>query len=317
VRAGLNNATFSESTYFDWTEYDAENRHEAADFSTVSSKRTRRRRGTHSTACKCANPKYLRPANFSQLPKVLRDGYHRVQKRRFSRHAYFVQMRTAAGRERDFRVERQGLLDALAVLLVSGCDLATFNVALNSSGICKALSPKDSKGEVIAGEQVTPSRICRALELLEDYGLIEPYVRRLDPYTKTYLPRHVTLTEQFFKLLQVNLDLLYKEQDERLRAMSEGILAPGEVMSVKAARQRFFDTKVAEALKVRRAKAIEQKRLSKIARSTELDDRQYQIAAWLINTRPETSGMTPDDFELLVYHYLRQIKLNFDSPSPG
>lgn len=317
MRAGLNNATFSESTYFDWTEYDADNHRKAADSSTVFSKRTRRRRGTHSTACKCANPKYLRPANFNELPKVLRDGYHRAQKRRFSRHPYFVQMRSAAGRERDFREERQALLDVLPILLVSGCDIATLNVALNSSQMCKALSPKDKNGEVIVGQQVTPSRICRALELLEDYGLIEPYLRRLDPYTKTYLPRHVTLTEQFFKLLQVDLDLLYKEQNERLRAESEGILEPGEIISVRAARQRFFDRKVAEALKVRRAKAIEQKRLSKIARTTKLDDRQYQIAAWLINTRPETAGMTPDDFELLVFHYLRQIKLNFDSPSPG
>lgn len=133
----------------------------------------------------------------------------------------------------------------------------------------------------------------------------------------TYLPRHVTLTEQFFRLFQVNLDLLYKEREERLRALAEGILAPGEVMSVKAARQRFFDEKVAQALKVRRERAIEQKRLSRIARSTQLDDRQFQIAAWLINTRPEVSGMTPDDFELLVYHYLRQIKLNFDAESPG
>ena len=99
--------------------------------------------------------------------------------------------------------------------------------------------------------------------------------------------------------------------------MAEGILAPGEVMSVKTARQRFSDEKVAQALKVRRERAIEQKRLSRIARSTQLDDRQFQIAAWLINTRPEVSGMTPDDFELLVYHYLRQIKLNFDAEPPG
>lgn len=58
-------------------------------------------------------------------------------------------------------------------------------------------------------------------------------MRGLDPYKKTYLPRHVTLTEQFFRLLQINLDLVYKERDERLRAMAEGTLAPGEVMSVK------------------------------------------------------------------------------------
>lgn len=314
MRAGVNSGPISDSTVFDWAEYDTAVAPKAP---TAPRARTRRRRGTHSTACKCPAPKYVRPATFSQLPKVLRDGYHRAQKHRFSRHPYFVLMRPLAGRERDFREERQLLLDALSILLISGCDIATFNVELNSSQLCHALSPKDAKGQVIPGQEVTETRICRALDLLEDYYLIEKYVRRVDPYTKTYLPRHVTLTEQYFKLLRVDLDLLYKEQEERLRALSEGILAPGEVITVKAARQRFSDEKVAQALKKRREKAIEQKRLTKIARSIQPDERQHQIAAWLINTRPDVSGMTPDDFDQLVYYYLRQIKLNFDFEPPG
>lgn len=284
--------------------------------SNATKKKTKRRRGEHSTACKCPVPSYTRPEKFSQLPGVLRKCYHRALKRRVSRHAYFVQMRELVGRQRGFRPERQSLLDSLAALLISACDIATFTVTLNSAQIRKALSNLDSQGNIVESEAVTDSRICRILDEMVRYALIEPYLKQIDPYTKSYLPRHVTLTEQFFKLLKADLDALYREQEKRLKALSEGILSPGETLSVKAARQRFYEEKTIQSLKVRRARAAEQKRLNNIAGENDLDERQYQIAAWLIKTRPETSCMSPDDFELLVFHYLRQIKLNYDTDSP-
>lgn len=301
----------------DWSENDLANLRDSSDFASISPRKTQRRRGDHSTACKCPVPKFTRPEHFGQLPPILRKSYHRLLKRKFSRNPYFVQMQHVAGRQRGFRETRQRLLDALAVLLVSGCDIATFNVTLNSSQMRKALSNKDNGGNIIESEAVTDSRICRLLDELVRFGLIEPYLKKLDPYTKSYLPRHVTLTEQFFKLAKTDLDLLYKEQDKRLKALSEGILSPGETMSVRAARQRFHEQKVIDALKVRRARAAEQKRLSTLGSVEDLDERQYQIAAWLIKTRPEVAFMTPDDFEVLVFHYLRQIHLEFDGEPPN
>lgn len=305
------------SSLHDWSENDLANLRDATDFTSDSPKKSNRRRGDHSIACKCPEPSFIRPEHFNQLPAVLRKSYHQLLKRRFSRHPYFVQMQHVAGRQRGFRETRQRLMDALAVLFVSGCDIATLNVTLNSSQMRKALSKKDNQGTLIESEAVTDSRICRLLDELVRFGLIEPYLKKIDPYTKSYLPRHVTLTEQFFKLVKVDLDLLYKEQDTRLKALSEGVLSPGETMSVRAARQRFHEQKIIEALKVRRARAAEHKRLSNIAGVDDLDERQYQIAAWLIKTRPEVAFMTPDDFENLVFHYIRQIKLDFDSDPPS
>ncbi|EIN7308243.1 replication initiator protein RepA [Salmonella enterica subsp. enterica serovar Telelkebir] len=299
----------SESNFASYSEY--------KDFTPVSPKKSKRRRGDHSTACKCPAPGYVRPEKFSQLPGVLRKCYHRALKRRLSRHPYFVQMRELAGRQRGFRPERQSLLDAIGPLLFSACDIATFTVTLNSAQMRKALSKKDAKGDVIESEAVTDSRICRMLDEMVRYGLIEPYIKQIDPYTKSYLPRHVTLTLQCFKLVKADMEALRLEQEKRLKALSEGVLAPGETLSVKVARQRFLEEKTIQALKVRRARAAEQKRLRNIARTDDLDDRQYQIAAWLIKTRPETAGMSPDDFELLVFSYLRQIKLNYDTDSPA
>ena len=306
-----------QSLFFLTSESDFADYREFSSITADSPKKTKRRRGEHSTACKCPAPAYARPEHFSQLPGVLRKCYNRALKRRLSRHPYFALMKELAGRQRDFRPERKSLLDTLAVILISGCDIATFAVTLNSSDIRKAISKKDSRGNVIESEAVTDTRISRLLDELVLYGAIEPYMKQIDPYTKSYLPRHVTLTEQFFKLVKADLNDLYREQEKRLKALSEGILAPGETLSVRAARQRFLDEKTIQALKVRRARAAEEKRLKNISAENDLDERQYQIAAWLIKTRPETSGMSPDDFELLVFHYLRQIKLNYDTDSPG
>lgn len=226
-------------------------------------------------------------------------------------------MRGLAGRQRGFRPERQALLDAIVPLLISACDIATFTVTLNSAQLRKVLSEKDAQGNVIESEAVTDSRICRMLDEMVRYALLEPYVKQIDPYTKSYMPRHVTLTLQSFKLVKADMDALRLEQEKRLKALSEGILAPGETLSVKAARQRFLEEKAIQALKVRRARAAEQKRLRNISDEDDLDERQYQIAAWLLKTRPETAGMSPDDFEHLVFYYLRQIKLNYDTDSPG
>lgn len=261
----------------EWSESDLANLRTLSDVTPGPQKKTLRRRGDHSTACKCPTPEYVRPEKFGQLPGVLRKCYHRALKRRLSRHPYFIQLRQLAGRQRGFRPERQTLLDAMAALLVSGCDIATFNVTVNSSQMRKALSNKDAQGNVIESEAVTDSRICRLLDELVRYGLLESYLKQIDPYTKSYLPRHVTLTEQFFKLVKADLDVLYHEQEKRLKALSEGILAPGETLSVKAARQRFHDEKTILALKVRRARAAEQKRLKNIAGVDDLDDRQYGV----------------------------------------
>lgn len=304
------------TTPFDWSESDLANLRGMPE-TVRTPRKTKRRRGEHSTACKCPAPKYTRPEHFSQLPGVLRKCYHHVLTHRFSRHIYFVQFRETVGRKRTFRPERQALLDVMSLLLISACDIATFIVALNSAQMRKMLSRKDGQGNVIESEAVTDTRICRLLDELVRFGLIEPYVKQIDPYTKSYLPRHVTLTEQFFKLVKADLDALYREQEKRLKAQAEGILAPGETLSVRAARQRFLEDKTIQALKVRRARAAEQKRLNHIAHEEDTpDERKLQIAAWLIKTRPEVSGMSPDDFELLVYHYLRQIRLNYDTDSP-
>ncbi len=87
---------------------------------------------------------------------------------RISRHPYFVQLREQAGRQRDFRPEREKLLDAIVPLPVSTVDRATHIDTINLSKMAWQLSEKDSEGNVI--RKVTVPRVCRLLQHMMEFG---------------------------------------------------------------------------------------------------------------------------------------------------
>ncbi|EHM8624568.1 replication initiation protein, partial [Escherichia coli] len=123
-------------------------------------KRTKRRRGEHSTKPKCENPSWYRPARYKALSGQLGYAYNRLVKKdpatgeqslrmRMSRHPFYVQKRTFAGRKYAFRPEKQHLLDAIWPVLVSFSDAGTHTVGMSVSRLAREISPKDSKGKVI------------------------------------------------------------------------------------------------------------------------------------------------------------------------
>ncbi len=189
-------------------------------------RKTRRRRGTHSTACLCPEPSWYRPDNFKKLPGQLGHAYNRLVRRdrktgalslrmRISRHPYFVQLREQAGRKRDFRPERENLLDAIVPLMVSTVDRATHIDTINLSKMAWQLSEKDSEGNVI--RKVTVPRVCRLLQHMMEYGLLAlPEGVTWDPFNRKWFPKHVVLTERLWKIIGVDLDKLYAEQAEQV-----------------------------------------------------------------------------------------------------
>ena len=87
-------------------------------------KRTRRRRGEHSTKPKCENPSWFRPSHYKALGGQLGHAYNRLVKKdpltgqhslrmHMSLHPFYVRERQRAGRKYAFRPEKQRLLDAL------------------------------------------------------------------------------------------------------------------------------------------------------------------------------------------------------------
>lgn len=122
--------------------------------------RTKRRRGEHSTKPKCENPSWYRPARYKALSGQLGHAYNRLVKKnpvtgeqslrmRMSRHPFYVQKRSFAGRKYAFRPEKQRLLDAIWPVLVSFSDAGTHTVGMSVTRLAKEISPKDSKGKVI------------------------------------------------------------------------------------------------------------------------------------------------------------------------
>lgn len=249
----------------------------------------RRSRGIHSTACLCPLPHFEPDPERKRLPGELGNIYDKlarkdavtgktVIKKRLSLSAHFVLLRGAVGRLRHFREERRNLLDALALPLLEGADLATSFCRYNISQLAENLSGEN-------GERVTVPRVSRLLQDLVPFGLVELPGLKWDRVEKTRLPQHVILTEKFFELCGANMDRLRRHQSEALaadeiRAMAEakGYVLPGDSLTLKAAREWWRNTRLHEAIAYRRNKSRERKAKGKIATIENADNRKHAIA---------------------------------------
>lgn len=166
----------------------------------------RRHRGTHSTACKCLAPQYVRPAHYKALSKehgrALRNLIARNKatgewavRRRVSADPLFTFLRPQTGRKRAFYPERRKLLDALFVLFINKVDLATGIVTINITRLAEELSPKDEQGNVIPEEAVTVWRVSRLITALVPFGVIEAPESEWDIVNSCRFPKHIIITD--------------------------------------------------------------------------------------------------------------------------
>lgn len=294
-------------------------------------RKTRRRRGTHSTACQCPNPRWFRPDNFKKLPGEIGHGYNRLVKRdrktgelslriRISRHPYFVQLREEVGRQRDFRPERENLLDAIVPLMVSTVDKATHIDTINLSKMAWQLSDKDDKGNVV--NKVTVTRVCRLLQHMMEFGLLAlPEGVTWDPFNRKWFPKHVVLTARLWEMIGVDLDKLYAEQAEYVMAEAEGWITRdedghAEEISVRTARKRWYERMRHATLVRRREAALKGKRDKKLKKLAEqpFDDRVYAMSDHLMRTLPrdELHALSPREFAQRVYSHLYQLDLGLE-----
>ncbi|MDE1186175.1 MAG: plasmid replication initiator RepA [Pantoea sp.] len=282
-----------------------------------------RHRGDHSVACKCTNPEWFAPDDYKRLPGqmgyamsrlVIRDKRtgKMTLRQRMSRHPYFVQLRDIAGRKRDFRPEKQALYDAITPLLVQRADLATSVVTFNGSRLADELSPKDENGDVVPETRVEPCRLSRLFEEWERFGLIERPDLETDPVTGYCMPRHIVLTDQFWKLCGIDMNKFLAERNVRLAAEADGIIEPGTYDSVRAARRRWYENMRMATLLKRREKASKEKRRKRLGKLS-IDDRRNAMAK-LLRARParEWMHLPPEDFDRLVWKCLRQLDLGLD-----
>ncbi|ADU73078.1 plasmid replication initiator RepA [Erwiniaceae bacterium L1_54_6] len=293
-------------------------------------KKDGRRRGDHSVVCKCSNPEWFAPANFRRLPGQMGHAMSRlvmknkrtgkmVLRQRMSRHPYFVQLRDAAGRKRDFRPEKQALYDAIWPLLIQRADLATSVVTFNCSKLADELSPRDENGKVIPETRVEPSRLSRLFEEWERFGLTERPDLETDPVTGYCMPRHIVLTDRFWQLCGIDMDKFLAERNARLAAEADGITEPGTHDSVRAARRRWYENMRMATLLSRREKASKLKRRKRLSKLP-IDDRRNAMAR-LLRARPahEWMHLPPEEFDRQVWNRLRQLDLGLDyeaSPHP-
>ncbi|AST67384.1 replication initiator protein RepA [Kosakonia cowanii] len=280
----------------------------------------RRHRGTHSTACKCPAPEYIRPAHYKALSKehgrALRNLIARdkttgewVIRRRVSADPLFTFLRPQTGRKRAFYPERRNLFDALFILFMNKVDLATDIVTINTTRLAEELSPRDEQGNIIPEEAVTVSRVSRLITALVPFGVIEEPETEWDVINNCRLPKHIVITEAGWRLTGVDMDKLRAEQEARRAAIQDGQLAPGETLSLKAARRRWYERCRHQTILSRRTRALEGKQRKKLA-ALPFDERKRQVSEDLMRSmKGQTGHMTHQQFEKLVWSQLYQLEL--------
>ncbi|MBF4180363.1 plasmid replication initiator RepA [Lelliottia nimipressuralis] len=298
-------------------------------------KRTRRRRGEHSTRTKCENPAWFRPSHYKKLGGQLGYAYNRLVRKdpetgvpslriHMSRHPHYIQGRIRAGRKNRFKPEKARLVDSLWPLLVSFCDAGMHTVGMCMSRLARELSVKDVKGNVIKETEVTVSRLSRVIAEQERYGtLARSAEKQYDHLTKTWLPKYVWITEVGFNILGVDLIKLAKEQEKALRKsevrqqlIEEGLMEEWEDISPHTARKRHAEKLTLQAIKYRREKAAKAKRAKRLA-TLPWDAQVEAMAEHILKTMPreEAYYATKDRLDKLAIQQLYQMEL-YQSGAP-
>lgn len=280
----------------------------------------RRHRGTHSTVCKCPAPEYIRPAHYKALSKEHGRALHNLIardkrtgqwtiRRHVSADPLFTFLRPSTRRKRAFRYLRRRLIDALFILFINKVDLATDIVTINITKLAEELSPKDSNGKVIQEQAVTVSRVSRLVTELADFGFIHVPQSEWDSDSKFRFPKHVILTESGWRLTGIDMDKLRAEQAERRAAIEDGMLAPGETISLKAARSRWYARCRTQTILARRTHAVEGKQRRKLI-ALPFDERKRQVSEGLLRSLKGDPGhMTSMQFEKMVWAQLYRLGL--------
>lgn len=299
-------------------------------------KRTRRRRGDHSTKPKCENPSWYRPAHYKALGGQIGFAYnrlvrkdpttgHSVLRMRMSLHPFYVRERQRAGRKYAFRPEKQRLLDALWPVLVSFCDAGKHTIGMSISRLAKQLSPKDEKGKVIPETEVTVSRLSSLISEQVRFGTLGVSEETTwDRESRKRMPKYVWITSIGWNMLGVDLMKLEAQQlkrlrecEERRRLIEEGILREDEDISVHAARKRWYLKRSQEALKYRREKGAARKRANRLARLPQ--DRQiYEMSRHILKTLPpdEAYWCTDERLKKMAIQQLYQLELTLSASPP-
>ncbi|TCB96665.1 replication initiator protein RepA [Kosakonia quasisacchari] len=232
-----------------------------------------------------------------------------IIRRHVSADPLFTFLRPYTRRKRAFRYLRRRLIDALFILFINKVDLATDIVTINITKLAEELSPKDSKGKVIQEQAVTVSRVSRLVTELADFGFIHVPQSEWDIDSKCRFPKHVILTEAGWRLTGIDMDKLRAEQAERRAAIEDGMLAPGETISLKAARSRWYARCRIQTILARRTHAVEGKQRRKLI-ALPFDERKRQVSEGLLRSLKGDPGhMTSKQFEKMVWAQLYRLGL--------
>lgn len=271
--------------------------------------KTRRVRGTHSTVCKCPNPVFFRNPEHKKLHgeygralnnlcgKNRKTGEMEIR-RRISSDPYFSFALAKLGRQQRLKPVACNLIDAMSILLVCKSDFGTGIMTINCSAIAADLSPKDENGKVIPETAVTVSRVSRMLIFLVSCGVLYADPSDFDVVDQTRFPKHVMLTDVFWRLTGVDVEKIRHEQEIKLKG------------TPLTDARKIWHANCRQATIIKRRSNVARSQHRKKLAAMPFDGRKREVAERLRRQLGEgIHSLTDRQFEKLVRNNLWQMEL--------
>lgn len=261
-----------------------------SDSSELPAQKRGRRRGTHSVRCENPTPKHERVASYKKLPGALGRVYRIAQQKDCSKHPFFIHHRYALRRQRGFRPERAGMINAFVRAVLDCLDLATGMPTKCLEQIARELNVTESRVSRLVNEIFIPTGLMyvhadkAAIDKDPNFGHVWDSTHGL------WFPKMLVVTDEFYRVAGADPKLLEKLQqqaDEHLHLNKHGLAKAGEVISRHEARNRRRKFAFARTWERRKAAAMSQRARAKVLSHDTLDDRQYYVAAKLMREKPE------------------------------
>ena len=296
-------------------------------------KKTKRRRGNHSTKVKNANPFYEVPKSHEKRPKFIQDLVARAQKRDITKSDEMYFLRVWHQKARTFYYHKVNAINALMQVFCEHVNMATFQIeislrnASDAAGLSTTSEAEIKKGK--ADPNYTPvvsiSRASRALKTMVDYGLIKaPQEWQVwDKEAGQWIDKYYEATPLFFQVLGYKPETIEKERNKRFGRYKKEALEAGlsveevgrmSIASLKEMRRQLWRKKTFERRSLEAAKKKLKKKLT--SEDTREGQRPYAQQRVMESLGEELYFLTPEQYKDLVNREIAMLRKFADVPAP-
>jgi len=279
-------------------------------------KKSRRRRGEHSTKCKNSNPSYQVPDSHKKRLAFIRDLVDASQSRDVTRSDVAMLARSWTKREKHYYLDRVNAINALHAVFSEHVNLVThqIEISLRNASDAAGLTTISAEEQKKADEDptYTPkysiSRASRALDdMVELQWIMAPkHWQVWDKEAGQWIDKYYEATMLFFNAAGITNERVEKQQNARLGFLKNQALSAGRtpeevgrmsVTQIKEERRQAWRKKAFERRQLESARKSIHKKLHG---KTRTDQRHIAMIRVLDRLGDDSKFIEPSQYKELV-----------------